>query len=63
MKRRNQLAVSPKWRKSELNAHLKGHTGKPIKCEHCEYSNKDIRNVWAHARVHTDIQSFVYPNF
>ena len=44
---------------SELNAHLKGHTGKPIKCEHCEYSNKDIRNVRAHAWVHTNIQSFV----
>ena len=46
-------------RSSELNTHLKGHTGKPIKCEHCEYSNKDIRNVRAHARVHTDIQSFL----
>ena len=44
---------------SELNAHLKGHTGKPIKCKHCEYSNKDVRNVRAHAWVHTDIQSFL----
>ena len=46
-------------RSSELNAHLKNHTGKLIKCEHCEYTNKDVRNVRAHARVHTDIQSFL----
>ena len=46
-------------RNSELNAHLKNHTGKPIKCEYCEYSNKDIRNVKAHSRVHFDIANFV----
>ena len=46
-------------RSSELNAHLKGHTGKPIKCEHCDYSNKDVRNVQAHSRVHTNIKGFV----
>ena len=46
-------------RNSELNAHLKKHTGKPIKCEYCDYSNKDIRNVRAHTRVHLDIQRFV----
>ena len=33
----------------KLNAHLKNHTGKPIKCDYCTYSNKDIRNVPAHA--------------
>ena len=33
--------------------------GKPIKCEYCDYTNKDIRNVTAHTRVHTDVQSFV----
>ena len=44
---------------SELNAHLKNHTGKPIKCEHCTYMNKDIRNVRAHKRIHFDLQSFV----
>ena len=42
-------------RSSELMAHLKNHTGKPIKCDHCTYTNKDIRNVRAHARVHTDV--------
>ena len=46
-------------RNSELNAHLKKHTGKPIKCEYCDYSNKDIRNVRAHTRVHLDVQCFV----
>ena len=46
-------------RNSELNAHLKKHTGKPIKCEYCDYSNKDIRNVRAHTRVHLDVQRFV----
>ena len=44
---------------SELNAHLKNHTGKPIKCDHCTYTNRDIRNVRVHARVHTDVQNFV----
>ena len=46
-------------RSSELKAHLKNHTGKPIKCDHCTYTNKDIRNVRAHAQVHTDVQNFV----
>ena len=46
-------------RSSELNAHLKNHTGKPIKCDYCTYSNKDIRNVRAHACIHTNVQSFV----
>ena len=32
-------------RESELNAHLKAHDSKPIKCEHCDYTNKDQRNV------------------
>ena len=44
---------------SELNVHLKNHMGKPIKCDYCTYSNKDIRNVRAHARIHTYVQSFV----
>ena len=26
---------------SELNAHLKAHKSKPIKCDHCDYTNKD----------------------
>ena len=44
---------------SELNVHLKIHMGKLIKCDYCTYSNKDIRNVRAHARIHTYVQSFV----
>ena len=32
-------------REAELNAHLKAHDSKPIKCEHCDYTNKDKRNV------------------
>ena len=44
---------------SELKAHLKNHTGKPIKCDHCTYTNRDIRNVRAHAHIHTDVQNFV----
>ena len=43
---------------SELNANLKTHTGKPIKCDYCTYTNKDIRNIRAHARTHTNIESF-----
>ena len=43
---------------SELNAHLKNHTVKPIQCEYCKYSNKDIRNVCTHTCIHLDLQSF-----
>ena len=41
-------------RKSELNAHLKAHTSKPISCEYCDYKNTDKRNVRANMRVHSD---------
>ena len=41
-------------RESELNAHLIVHDNKKIKCEHCDYSNPDIRNVRAHSKVHSD---------
>ena len=42
-------------RESELNAHLKAHTSKPLKCEFCAYQNSDKRNLRAHMRVHSDI--------
>ena len=46
---------------SELNAHLKAHTSKPISCEYCNYKNTDKRNVRAHMRVHSDeLPFFVY---
>ena len=41
-------------RESELNAHLKVHDSKPIKCENCDYTNKDQSNVRAHMRVHSE---------
>ena len=41
-------------RESELNAHLKAHDSKHIKCEHCDYTNKDQRNVRAHMRIHSE---------
>ena len=41
-------------RESELNAHLIVHDKKEIKCDHCDYSNPDIRNVCAHMKVHSD---------
>ena len=41
-------------RESELNAHLKAHDSKPIKCEHCDYTNKDQRKVRAHMRIHSE---------
>ena len=43
---------------SELNAHLKAHTSKPIKCEYCDYQNSDKRNLGAHIRVHSDKLSY-----
>ena len=42
-------------RESELNAHLKAHTSKPLKCEFCAYQNSDKRNLRAHMRVHSNI--------
>ena len=41
-------------RESELNAHLKMHDSKPIKCEHCDYTNKGQHNVQAHMRIHSE---------
>ena len=43
---------------SELNAHLKSHTGEIIQCEYCKYYNNDIRNVRAHTHIHLNVQSF-----
>ena len=53
------VCFKPKCRKrfkreSELNAHLIVHDKKEIKCDHCDYSNPDIRNVRAHMKVHSD---------
>ena len=47
-------------RESELNAHLKAHDSKPIKCKHCDYTNKDQRNVRAHMRIHSEKLPFLY---
>ena len=44
---------------SELNTHLKAHKSKPIKCDHCDYMNKEQRNVQAHMRVHSNQLPFV----
>ena len=41
-------------RESELNAHLKAHDSPPIKCEHCDYTNKDQRHLRAHMRIHSE---------
>ena len=43
-------------RDSELKAHVKTHRKTNIKCGHkdCTYSNKDIRNVRAHRKRHSD---------
>ena len=41
-------------RESELNAHLVAHSKNKIKCDQCDYSNLDIRNVCAHSRVHSE---------
>ena len=48
-------------RESKLKAHLKAHNLKLIKCKHCDYSNKDQRNVWAHMRVYSENLPFVCP--
>ena len=33
---------------SELKAHLKAHTSKPIKCDYCDYKNTEKQNVRVH---------------
>ena len=42
-------------RKAELTAHMVVHTGETFMCEYpgCGFSNKDLRNVKRHYRVHT----------
>ena len=43
-------------RESELTAHVKAHRKTDIKCGHpgCSYRNKDICNVCAHRKCHSD---------
>ena len=48
-------------RESELNAHLVTHDKKYIKCNHCEYSNPDIRKVCVHSDIHSDKLPFHCP--
>ena len=46
-------------RESELDAHLYNHHSTKIKCNQCDYKNADPRNLHAHQRKHSDINSFV----
>ena len=48
-------------RESELNAHLKAHTSKPISCEYCDYKNTDKR-MYVHIceYIVTNYHFFVY---
>ena len=61
----HQCIKCQKWfmRSSELNAHLITHGKKYTYCTEpgCDYKNKDPRNVRAHARRHSDVQSFKCP--
>ena len=59
MKISGYMCLKPKCgkhfkRESELNAHLTAHSKNKIKCDHCNYSNSDIRNVRAHSKVHSN---------
>ena len=49
---------------SELKAHVKNHRKTNIKCGHqgCTYSNKDIRNIRAHRKCHTDEKPYKCAN-
>ena len=49
-----------KWfkRESELNAHLFSHNKVPQKCEHCQYTNSDPRNLRAHMQKHSNVLPF-----
>ena len=41
------------FRKKDLKAHVKQHTGPDIKCRFCDYTAKDICYVHQHERVHS----------
>ena len=43
---------------SDLKLHLQVHDATPIKCSHCAYENKDIRNVRQHEQVHDDTKPY-----
>ena len=51
-------------RDSELKAHVKAHRKTNIRCGHmgCTYSNKDIRNVRAHRKVHSEKKPYKCAN-
>ena len=51
-------------RDSELKAHVKTHRKTNIKCgySNCTYSNKDIRNVRAHRKRHSDDKPYKCAN-
>ena len=51
-------------RDSELKAHVKTHRKTNIKCgyQDCTYSNKDIRNVRAHRKRHSDEKPYKCAN-
>ena len=45
-------------RDSDLKLHQDLHDAAPIKCKHCNYQNRDIRNVHQHMRIHSDVKPY-----
>ena len=50
------------FRKNDLKAHVKQHTGPDIKCKFCDYTAKDVRYVHQHERVHSDEPKYRCPS-
>ena len=52
-------------RESELKSHVKTHRKTSIKCGHpgCSYSNKDVCNIRAHRKHHSDEKPYKCVNY
>ena len=51
---KRQKCTASYSRQSDLKAHIAMHDMDPLKCDYCNYSSVDKRNVKQHERTHTD---------
>ena len=53
-----------KWfkQKGERDKHARTHMAPELKCEKCQYTTKDIRNLRRHQNIHSDVKKLSCPN-